>query len=246
MRMNKILMSLSVAMFLCSGSLPAEDGSASLSKADIEKIVREYILQHPEVLMESVQSHRERERAEAQKRSTDAVAANRRELFDDAASPVAGPPEAKVTIVQFFDYKCGYCRRVSSTLSTLLDKRKDVRMIYKELPILGPESHVASLAALAAEKQGAYTAFHRELMNVSGPITPEAIEGAGRRLGLDVAKLKADMSSKELESALMQNQRLANALGVQSTPSFVIGGELISGAMDMPRFEELISKNGNR
>ena len=105
---------------------------------------------------------------------------------------------------------------------------------------------MASRAALAAEKQGAYVAFHRELMSLNGPITPEAIEGTGKKLGLDVAKLKADMSSKEVEGALMQNQRLANAIGVQSTPSFVIGGELISGAMDLTRFEELISKSSNR
>lgn len=246
MQTKKLLMSLSVAMLICSGLLQAGDDSTVLSRADIEKIVREYILQHPEVLMESVQSHRERERVEAQTRSKDAVAANRRELFDDAASPVAGPAEAKVSIVQFFDYKCGYCRRVSSTLSTLLEKHKNVRMIYKELPILGADSHVASRAALAAEKQGAYMAFHRELMSFSGPITPEAIEGTGKKLGLDVARLKADMSSKEVEGELMQNQRLANTIGVQSTPSFVIGGELISGAMDLTRFEELIAKNSDR
>ena len=118
--------------------------------------------------------------SETQKRSKDAVAANRRELFDDAASPVAGNAAAEVTIVQFFDYKCGYCRRVSPTLSTLLEKHKNVRIIYKELPILGADSHMASRAALAAEKQGAYVAFHRELMSLNGPMTPEAIEGAGK------------------------------------------------------------------
>ena len=158
---------------------------------------------------------------------------------------MAGNAGAEVTIVQFFDYKCGYCKRVSPTLSTLLEKHKNVRIIYKELPILGADSHMASRAALAAEKQGAYAAFHRELMTLNGPMTPEAIEGAGKKLGLDVAKLKADMNSKEVEGALMQNQRLANAIGVQSTPSFVIGGELISGAMDLTGFEQLLSKNSN-
>jgi protein-disulfide isomerase len=246
MQTNKLLVSLSVAMLIGFSSLQGEEVSTALSRAEIEKIVREYILQHPEVLMESVQSHRDRERVEAQKRSKDAVAANRRELFDATASPVAGTAGAEVTIVQFFDYKCGYCRRVSPTLSSLLEKHKNVRMIYKELPILGPDSHMASRAALAAEKQGAYVAFHGELMNLNGPLTPEAIEATGRKLGLDVAKLKADMNSKDVEGALMQNQRLANAIGVQSTPSFVIGGELISGAMDLTRFEELISKNSNR
>jgi protein-disulfide isomerase len=105
---------------------------------------------------------------------------------------------------------------------------------------------MASRAALAAGKQGAYLAFHRELMSLNGPITPAAIEDTGKKLGLDVARLKADMSSKEVDAALMQNQRLANAIGVQSTPSFVIRGELISGAMDLTRFEELISKSRNQ
>lgn len=235
-----------MAMLLCSGILQGQNSSTSLSKTDIEKIVREYIIAHPEVLMESVQGQRERERLEAQRLSKDAVAANRRELFNDSSSPVSGAAGAEVTIVQFFDYKCGYCRRVSPTLLSLLEKHKNVRMIYKELPILGSDSQMASRAALAAEKQGAYLPFHRELMNLGGPITTEAIADTGKKLGLDVARLRADMNSMEVDSRLTQNQRLASAIGVQSTPSFVIGGELISGAMDLAGFEELIAKSKNR
>jgi protein-disulfide isomerase len=238
------MLSLSVALLICSGRLQGEDASTALSRDDVEKIVREYILQHPEVLMESVQAHRERERLEAQRRSKGPVEANRRELFEDATSPVNGRADADITIVQFFDYKCGYCRRVTPTLSTLLEKHRNVKVIFKELPILGAESHMASRAALAAAKQGAYLPFHHALMNLNGPVTPEIIESTGRKLGLDVARLKTDMSSKEVDDILTQNQRLAGAIGVQSTPSFVVGNELISGAMDLPRFEELISRAG--
>jgi protein-disulfide isomerase len=234
---------VSLAMLLFSGGLHGQDASTTLSKADIEKIVHEYILAHPEVLMESVQGQRERERLETQRRSKDAVAANRRDLFNDSASPVIGAANAEVTIVQFFDYKCGYCRRVLPTLSTLLEKHRNVRMVYKELPILGADSQMASRAALAAQKQGAYLPFHRELMNLSGPITIEAIADTGKKVGLDVARLRSDMNAMEVDSALAQNQRLASAIGVQSTPSFVIGGELISGAMDLAGFEELIAKS---
>lgn len=246
MRVNIVLVSLSAAMLICTGCLQGQDVSTVPSRADIEKIVREYILQHPEVLMESVRTHQERERVEAQHRSKDAVAKNRRELFDEASSPVTGRADAEIAIVQFFDYKCGYCRRVSPTVAKLLDSHKNVRIIFKELPILGPESQMASRAALAAAKQGAYAAFHQELMALNGPITPGTIEDSGRKLGLDVAKLKTDMTSKEVDAILMQNQRLASAIGIQSTPSFVIGGELISGAMDLARFEELISNNRER
>src|SRR5262245_56834183 len=108
MQKKTVLVCVCTAMLICSGRLQGKDASKALSRNDIEKIVREYILQHPEVLMESVQAHRDRERVEAQHRSKDAVAANRRELFDDATSPATGTAEAEVAIVQFFDYKCGY------------------------------------------------------------------------------------------------------------------------------------------
>lgn len=229
-----------------SGTKPvSRSKSGPLSKADIEKIVRDYILAHPEVLMESVQGHREREQAEGQRRSRDAVASNRRGLYEDTLSPVTGPADATVTIVQFFDYKCGYCRRVLPVLTALLEKHKNVRMIYKELPILGDDSQFAARAALAAEKQGAYLRFHRELMNAGGAITPAVIEDTSKKLGLDAKRLRTDMNSMEVQTALMQNQQLAGAIGVQSTPSFVIGGELISGAMDLPQLEALISKGAH-
>jgi protein-disulfide isomerase len=196
--------------------------------------------------MESVRVYNERERADAQRRAKQAMATNRRELFDNPTSPASGPAGAEVTIVQFFDYKCGYCRRVTPTVSKVLEEHRNVRIIFKELPILGQESRIASQAALAAAKQGAYASFHQELMALSGPVTPAAIEGIGTKLGLDVAKLKVDMSSRDVAAALEENQRLATAIGVQSTPSFVVGDELISGAMDRARFEELISRNSNR
>lgn len=243
---NKLLVSLSVAMLICSVCLQAEDVPTPLPRADMEKIIREYILQHPEVLMQSVQAYQEKERLEAQGRSIAAVAANRHELFDDPATPVIGDAGAEIAIVQFFDYKCGYCRRVSPTLSKLLEAHKNVRVIFKELPILGPESHVAARAGLAAAKQGAYAAFHQQLITRNGPVSPAVIDEIAVQLGLDPARLKTDMNSPEITAILAQNQRLANALGVQSTPSFVIGNELISGAMDLARFEELLAKNGRR
>lgn len=246
MHIKTVFIALSVTALIASCALQAQEVSTVSSKANIEEIVREYILKHPEVLMQSVQAYQERERLAAQHRSNAAVGGNRRELFDDATSPVSGPADAGIAIVQFFDYKCGYCRRVSPTLSKLLEAHKNVRVIFKELPILGPESHMASRAALAAAKQGAYEAFHQKLIGLSGPITPEIIEDTGRQLGLDLARLKTDMSSQEVAAILVQNKRLANALGVESTPSFVIGNELISGAMDLTRFEELIAKAGTR
>ena len=245
MQPKKLFVSLSVVGLIFASQLMAEDGLTVPSKADIEKIVREYILHHPEVLLESVQSQRDHERVEAEVRSEGAIVSNHRELFDNTSSPSAGAPDAEVTIVQFFDYKCGYCRQVAQTVPKLLDSHKNVRMIFKEFPIFGPESDIASRAALAAAQQNAYLPFHRELMNWSGRVTPDAIEEIGRKLDLDVARLKADMNSKEVDVALNRNRNLANAIGVQSTPSFVIGGRLISGALDLTAFEKRISNNSN-
>lgn len=241
MRVSKGFVSLAIATLMCTGPVLGEDAVA-LPKAEIEKIVREYILQHPEVLMESVRAYQERERMAAQQRSKSAISAKKSDLFKDAASPVAGKTDATVEIVQFFDYRCGYCKRMPSVLTKLLEQNKNVRLIYKELPILGPESHVAARAALAAHKQGAYLPFHQALMSLNGPLTQAAIDETAAKLSLDAAKLKSDMNSEEIRSALTANQQLANAIGVQSTPSFVIGDELVAGAIDLAAFEALISK----
>ncbi len=233
---------LGIALSLSAGRSYGGESSAVLSKGEIEQIVREFILRHPEVLMESVRAYQERERAAAQQRSRDAVVAKRGELFEDAASPAAGEAGAGIAIVQFFDYNCGYCRRVTPTLTKLLEEHGNVRMIFRELPILGPESHTAARAALAAHKQGAYLRFHRALMDLQSPVTAPAVEETARKLGLDIARLKTDMDSMEVQAMLTDNQRLANAIGVQSTPSFVIGDELVSGALDLAGFQALLAK----
>ena len=228
------------ALVLSAGCLYGEDRPAVVSKGEIEQIVREYILRHPEVLMESVRAYQERERIAAQQRSREAVVAKRRELFEDTASPAAG--KAGIRIVQFFDYNCGYCRRVSPTIAKLLEERPDVQVIFKELPILGPESHLAARGALAARKQGGYLEFHRALMDLKSPANAAAIQETAGKLRLDISRLKADMESPEVQAMLAENQRLAGAIGVRSTPSFVIGSELVSGAMDLPGFQALIAK----
>jgi protein-disulfide isomerase len=242
MKLTAKLTAAVLALLLPSGLVHGEERSTALSKEDIEGIVHEYILRHPEVLIDSVRAHQERERIAAQQRSRGAILAKRRELFEDEASPVAGKAGASIRIVQFFDYNCGYCRRVSPTVAKLLEERADVQVVFRELPILGPDSHMAARGALAARKQGAYLAFHRALMDLKSPATAAAIEETAGKLGLDIARLKADMDSPEVQAVLAENQRLAAAIGVRSTPSFVIGSELVSGAIDLGKFHALIAK----
>ena len=221
-----------------------EPGDKPLTKAAIEQIVKEYILKNPEVLLDSVRQYQEREQASQKQRSRDAVAKQQNELLRDPASPATRPSTAKpgeVTIVEFFDYRCGFCKKVSPTLIKVLAANPDVRLVFKEFPILGPESTVAAKAGLAAEKQGKYVQFHQAMMAASA-VNEAGIEEVAKQVGLDVARLKTDMQSPEIAAAIEKNLQLASAVGVTATPTFVIGTEMVAGAIDAQAFQGLIAK----
>jgi protein-disulfide isomerase len=234
---------LNLAVFLLGFGLPAaaQEVDEEPARPAIEKIVRAYILQHPEVLMESVRLYQERERTAQKERSKEAISTRRTDLQQDPSSPVAGTAGG-VTVVEFFDYRCTYCKGAEGSIRKLLADHPDIQFVFKEFPILGPESSVAAKAGLAANKQGAYLKFHQGLMTLTGPITMNAIEELAGKQGLDVSKLKADMESPEVQSILARNRELGLQVGVNSTPSFVIGSELVSGAMDAATFERLIAQ----
>src|SRR5207249_8659962 len=162
------------------------------------------------------------------------------ELSDDPAAPFAGEPGSTVTMVEFFDYRCGYCKQVSPTIAKLLSGSPSLRVVFKDFPILGPDSTLAAKAALAAQRQGAYLKFHLALMTSSEPITPGAVERLASKLDLDVPKLKADMELPEIQAILDKNMKLAEAIGVSSTPTFVIGSELVAGGMTEESFRNLL------
>jgi protein-disulfide isomerase len=220
---------------------PAEESRNATEKMAVEMIVKEYILQHPEVLVESVRLYQDRERAAQRQRSREAAVANLHDLQQDPSSPVTGR-ESGVTIVEFFDYRCGYCKRAEPAVLKLLAEHPDVRFIFKEFPILGPESSLAAKASLAAARQGAYLKFHQALMGLTGSITMNTIEELAGKQGLDVSKLKVAMESPEVQSALARNRDLGAKLGVNATPTFVVGSELISGAIDTATFERLVAQ----
>ncbi len=234
---------LQVAVFSFLATLPAAAQVAveEPTRPTIEQIVREYILQHPEVLIESFRLYKEREQTAQKEQSKEAVSASLTDLQQDPSSPVTGAAGG-VTVVEFFDYHCGYCKKAESTIVKLLADHPDIHFVFKEFPILGPESSLAAKAALAAHKQGDYLKFHQALMTLPGPITMDAIEQLAGKQGLNVSQLKTDMESPEVQSILARNRELARKVGVKSTPSFVIGSELVSGAIDAAAFERLIAQ----
>lgn len=220
---------------LLAAAAPAQD------RAEIEKIVREYILAHPEVVMESVRGYQDRQRAERQREARGAIEARRAELLADPAAPVAGGSEGRVPVVVFSDYRCGYCRRSSAAVLKLA-AGAGAYVIFKELPVLGPESALAASAALAAHRQGSYLKFHEALMAGSIPFTLESMEQLASKLSLDVERFRSDLRSPAIADVLARNQQLAGQLGIQATPSFVIGSELVSGALDTAALDALIAK----
>lgn len=218
----------------------ATSAQAQQVPADFDAAIRKYIIAHPEVILESLTTHQARQKASAQERVRQTVAAERDELVNDASSPSVGNPKG-VTIVEFFDYRCVYCKKVNDAVAQLLETNPDVRVVYKELPILGPDSMLASKASLAAHKQGAYAKFQQALFAATQPFTLDFIAQTASDLGLDVNKLKADMNDPAIDEAIVRNSRLADRLKIRATPTFVVGTETIAGALDLENLTRLVA-----
>ena len=236
------LAGLTLAGFLAN-SAAAADQPAATAPDTLGTAIREYILQHPEVLVESLQRYQENQKAAGVERSRQAIAAHEADLFADPSSPATGKGGANsVTIVAFLDYRCGYCKRVEPTLMKLIESNPNVHVVFKEFPILGPDSLLAAKAALAANNQNAYLKMHERLMATSESITIETINKLAGSLGLDLMKLREDMESPAVQQAIQRNAELGAAINIGATPTFIAGGELAAGALDAAAFEKLIAK----
>src|ERR1700730_2430695 len=165
----------------------------------------------------------------------------RHEVFDDPATPVGGNPQGDVTVVEFFDYRCPYCKQVQPALQKLLDQDRKLRFVYKEFPVLGEQSDIAAHAALAARLQGRYEAFHNAMMAAKGQISEELVYRVAGSVGLDVDRLKRDMTDPEIERALSANRALAKALELRGTPGFIIGDHIVPGAIDLDALKTMVA-----
>jgi protein-disulfide isomerase len=219
----------------------AQTGPAP-DKAAIEKIVRDYLMANPEILIEMMAELKKRQEMTATESARKAIGQHAKDIFDDPDSPVGGNPKGTVTIVEFFDYHCGYCKQVQGPMQTLLKEDGNIRVVYKELPILRDESRTAALAALASVKQGKYEAFHNALMGTKAVLDKSRIMAIAKTVGLDTAKLEKDMEAPELAAALEKNMELARLLDVSGTPAFVIGNDIIPGAISLDELRKVVAK----
>lgn len=228
---------------LLTAAMPA--AAADFSKAEtkaIEKIVHDYLVQNPEVMIEVMSELDARQEAAKKQAQNNAVAEHRKAIFDDKTSFVAGNPKGDVTVVEFFDYNCGYCKRAFAPLMNTLKDDGNVRLVLKEFPILGPSSVIASHATMAAEKQGKYFEMHKALFMHKGSLDEEEIMAVAKSVGLDIARLRRDMTDPQYAKTIDRNEALAQALKISGTPSFVIGDAMHPGALDAEDLKQAIKE----
>ncbi len=225
----------------------AQQSSPSLSpaqKEEVESLIGDYIRKNPRIILEAIEILKQQERQAQEDRVSAALARLQDQLIKEASSPVGGNPDGDVTIVEFFDYRCGYCKKVLPAIVTLLERDKKLRYVLKELPILSPESELAARAALAAWRldRGKYLAYHTALMQAQGNLSERRILRLARNAGLDSEKIANDMEHPKVEEELKRNIALAEQLGIRGTPAFVIGDRLIPGVVDLPMLEKTVAE----
>ncbi|GAB4177643.1 MAG: hypothetical protein OHK0024_15490 [Thalassobaculales bacterium] len=232
---------LAVLAFLAAGAATAAEFTPAQEEA-IGRLVREYLLRHPEVLREAFEELQVREQREVAERRQALLAAMKDDLERHPGDPVLGNPDGDVTVVEFFDYRCPYCKAAAPTVERLAHEDGRVRRVMKELPILGPESVIAARAALAARRQGKYALLHAGLIAAPGRLDEAAIFRIAGEKGLDLARLRRDMDAPEVVETLTRVRDEARALDISGTPAFVIGGVLVPGAIDHPTLKSLVAK----
>jgi protein-disulfide isomerase len=227
---------MGIAVTVALTNFPAQ---AEMSRADVESIVRDYLNNNPQVIINSVEKFRAQQE-NSQRLAT--LAANRDKLDGDSRVPVAGNPQGDVTVVEFFDYQCGYCKHVRKEVLALLEQDRNVRFVLKEFPILGPLSTAAARAALAARRQNKYWEMHNALMGYRGRLTEAAIPDIARGIGLDPARLEKDMKDTEIDTILEDARALGESLGLTGTPAFVIGSQVAPGAIDLQSMKKWVAQ----
>lgn len=233
-----------VAAAGASSPAVADEALTAAQKEAVEKIVRDFLRNNPEAVIEALQAVKEKQEEEGKQRLRDTIALKRDELLNDAASPVGGNPQGNVTVVEFFDYRCAYCKRMMAPVLELLRSDKNVRFVFKEFPILGPESLAASRAALAAWRldRSRYVALHTALMDNRGNLSSVRILEIAAGVGFDKTKLEQAMADPTIDEALRRNFALAESLKISGTPAFVIGAEIVPGAVELEALRTLVAE----
>lgn len=214
----------------------------AMTEDRVRELVRETILANPEILVEAIAILEERAAQERVTGSADMIAAQREQLEQDPNAPVLANADGDVTIVEFFDYNCPYCRRAAPTIENLVEADPGIRLVYREWPILGEGSVFAARAALASRQQGLYEEFHWAMMDMSGRAEERSVLTIAAEIGLDIDQLRADMEAPEVAEHIETSMRLADLLGITGTPTFILGDNLVPGAVEQEVLQRLVDE----
>lgn len=239
--MTKTMLSLVTVLMLTATALPAKAESAftEAQKKELEAMFKEYLLNNGGDIMQSVQKFQEAEAKKQLETAKENITKNSDYLYN-SGSPSTGPADADVTVVEFFDYNCGYCKKAVEEVKAVLGEDKKVKFVFKEMPILSPSSREAAQWALAADKQGKYFEYHVALMEFKGEKDAATLKKLAEGVGLDVAKLEKDKDLPEIAAMIDKNLEMSQQLGVRGTPAFIIGQEFSPGYIQLDQMKAMI------
>ena len=227
------LFTLTGLMF-CTVSFASNDNFNKAQKEQIQTIVHNYLIQHPQIIAQAIQSLKQQAYQKQQNQIHQAVVKNQTAIFDAPNSPSIGPKHALITVVEFSDYQCGHCKDMAPGLAKIIKAHPNYRFIFKEFPIFGKNSLFAARAAIAAAKQGKYLAYRDALMAAQDPLTNAMTLAIAKKVGLNVAKLKVDMNNPAIAKELKQNYVLAQKLQLVGTPALIVANKNLKHFMLIP------------
>jgi protein-disulfide isomerase len=224
----------------------AQAGEFSTSqRGEVERIIREYLIAHPEILQDAMGELEKRQNAAEAEKHKAAVKQYSQSLFTSPRQVVLGNPDGNVTFVEFFDYNCGYCKRAMTDMLTLLKDDSKLKVVLKEFPVLGPGSVEAAQVAVAVRMQDKtgkkYLEFHQKLLGSRGQADKARALAVAKDIGLDMGRLDRDLTSPEVKATLEESFKLAEALGLNGTPSYVIGDDVVIGAVGLDALKEKVN-----
>ena len=235
---------LAAAMVLggaLTGPALAQSSFSAPQRQEIIEIIRDAMRKDPSILRDAVTALQQDEAHQQENAAGEMIAALGPALTQNAADPIAGNPKGDVTLVEFFDVRCPYCRRMVSVVDELIKREPNLRIVYKDLPVLGPGSVAGARALLAAQKQGGYLKLHTLLMAANPSMDEATLQAAAKQAGLDWAKLKHDMDDPEVKLRIDANLALSHQLDIQGTPAYVIGGKLLAGAAELSELQDAVA-----
>ncbi len=241
--MRRMMSFTTALVFGLSSAIAANAGTFSDDqKKEMEVIVHSYLTDHPEILNEMVEKLKIKEEKDVATAQIDTLDTSSKSIFHNVNDGVVGNPNGDVTIVEFMDYNCSWCHKSIKIVQELVKKDKNLRVVLKEWPIFGAGSEAGARAAMAAAKQGKYWELHQALFAFQGQVTSEVVMQVAKANGLDMAKLKADMSSPEVDANLASTLQLATALKFTGTPGFLVNKNVFPGFMDLARMESMVAE----